>query len=298
MPTVKKLIFAPFFLISFGLLLYFITPTLKSFNFLFSLSVNNLLSLIVITCLIFLSSFFFVLFATLANSWKIVLPLGIIASLLPLIILKDALGLVFTVGMLISLLVSFINLENSLKSYLNFKPEAILGPSIKHLSSLLILVICVTYFLSINKIIQEQGFEIPDSLIDTAINLSSPQSQVKGMKIAQGSALTPELLKQYGIDPSVLDTLNNSANITKEAGKVSQDLIKQAVKDQIQGFLKPYLGFIPALLAVLLFFTLQSLTSILSLLIYPLLWVIFYILEKTGFVRFEKEMREVKKLVV
>jgi len=85
-----------------------------------------------------------------------------------------------------------------------------------------------------------------------------------------------------------LDSLNNS----------SQDLIKQTVKDQLEGFLKPYLGFIPALLTIILFLTLQSLTSFINLLIYPMLWIIFYIFEKTGFIKFTIEKRPVKKMVI
>ncbi len=103
---------------------------------------------------------------------------------------------------------------------------------------------------------------MPDSLIDTALKM------------------TPVNVPQAPNNP------------------IGTDLIKQTVKDQVQGFIKPYLNFIPAILAVLLFLTLQSLTSILNLLIYPLLWLTFLILEKTGFTKFEVEMRQVKKLVV
>lgn len=102
--------------------------------------------------------------------------------------------------------------------------------------------------------VQEQGFQIPDSLIDASLKLTD-QGQI-------------------------------------------DSLVKEALKDQIQNLIKPYLGLIPAVVAALLFFTLQALTSLVSLLIYPLLWLIFLILEKIGFVKFTTEMREVKKMVV
>ena len=146
-----------------------------------------------------------------------------------------------------------------MKTYLTFQPGAILGPSIRYLCSFLILAISITYFLSVNKLIQENGFQIPDSLIDAILKFT-PQTSLP------------------------IDLTNN--------------LIQQTVKDQLQNFLKPYLGFVPAVLAILLFFTLQSLTSLINLLIYPLLWITFLILEKSGFISFTTEMRPVKKMVI
>lgn len=254
MILLKKLIFAPFFLTAFGLLIYQINPLLKSYDFIFSLSINSFISLITLSAFISISSLIFVLFSGFSLDWKFIVPVGILASLFPVIFLNQALGLVFAAGVLISLLLTFITLENSMKTYLTFQPGAILGPSIRYLSSFLILAISITYFLSINKIVQEQGFQIPDSLIDTALKFTDQE------------------------------LINN--------------LVKQTVKNQVQNFLNPYLGFIPAVLAILLFFTLQSLTSILRLLIYPLLWVVFYVLEKTGFIKFTTETREVKKMVI
>ncbi len=260
MILVKKLAFAPFFIIFFGLLIYQINPLIKSYDFIFSLSINSLISLTFLSTLILLTSFAFVLFASLALNWKIVFPVGILASLFPIIFLNQAQGLVFAVGIFVSLLVTNISLENTMKTYLTFHPSSLLGPSIKHLSSLLIVVICITYFLSLNKVIQENGFQIPDSLVETVLKLN-PQPQEIPLNLGE-------------------------------------NFIKQAVQDQIQNFLKPYMGFVPALLAILLFFTLQSLTSIINLLIHPLLWLIFLMLEKSAFISFTTEMRPVKKMVL
>lgn len=288
MILLKKLIFAPFFLTAFGLLIYQINPLLKSYDFILSLSINSFISLIILSAFISISSLIFVLFSGFSLDWKFIVPVGILASLFPVIFLNQALGLVFAAGVLVSLLFTYVSLENTMKSYLTFQPSTLFGPSIKHLSSLLILVICVTYFLSLNKIVQETGFEIPDSLIDTALKftnqsqinqadnqLSLPPDQIELLK------KNPQLLKQSGLDPNLTD-----------------NLIKQTVKDQVQSFLKPYSGFIPATVAILLFFTLQAMTSLISILIYPLLWVTFLILEKTGFIKFTTETREVKKMVI
>lgn len=266
----KKLIYVPFFLIVFGLLIYQINPVLKTYDLIFSLSINSLVSLIILSALVSLTSFIFVLFASLSLDWKVIVPIGVFAALIPLIFLNPALGLVFAAGVLVSLLLTLITLENTMKTYLTFQPATLLGPSIRHLCSFLILAICVTYFLSVNKVIQETGFQIPDSLLETAIKFT-PESQPEQVGVSQ---------------------------LSKAPEDLTGSLIKQAAKDQIQNFLKPYLGFVPAVLAILLFLTLLSLTSIINLLIYPLLWGIFYILEKTGFIKFTVEQRPVKKMVV
>ena len=261
MPIVKKLIIAPLFLIIFSMLIYSLNPLFSSYDLIFNLSLSTLIQLLTLSSLILLSSLLFVLFATLAQDWKIILPVGIVASLIPLALVNPSLRIILTVGTLASLFLTYLTLESSLKSYLNFKPAVVLGPSIRHLSTLLVIILSMTFFLSINKIIQEKGFEIPDSLIDSAFLPQITPEQI-------------ELLKQ------------------------NPDLLKQAVKDQLQGVIKPYLGFVPTALAVLLFITLESIVSFLTIFIYPLLWLTFYVLEKTGFVKFTTEMRPVKKMVV
>lgn len=212
------------------------------------------------------------------------------------------------IGIFISLILTYVSLENSLKTYLNFKPYALLGPSIRHLTTFFIIVLCAVYFIFINKEVSEKGFQIPDSLIDSAINLASglgqtdkPETPAPKLSISSEQIellrQNPDLLRQSGLDPSILDTINQPAS-AKEPQDLTKDLTKQLVADQLDTILKPYLNFIPAVLAVLLYLTLQSLTSILNLLIYPLLWITFSILEKTGFVKFTTEMRPVKKIVV
>lgn len=312
MPTLKKLIFAPFFLFTFAILIYQLNPFLKSYDFIFSLSTDTLIQLAILTSLIVFTGFWFVLFASLAFDWKIVLPVSLVASLLPIVLISPSLGLILSVGTLSALLLIYLLVENTLKSYLNFEPNSLFGPAIKTLSSLLILVISLTYFLSISQVIQKTSFEIPDALIDTSLKLipqpkfgkqeSKPKQALPAIPPDQIELLkqNPDLLKQYGLDPSILDALDKPEK--NQPQQAPQDLltetVKQTIKDQLQTIIKPYQSVIPAVLAVLLFFILLSFISILNLLIHPLLWLIFYILEKTGFIKFTTEQRPVKKMVI
>ena len=172
MNIVKKLAFAPVFLIIFTLFVYRVTPLLASYDFFFSLSINTFLGLLILSFFISISCFLFVLFTTLASDWKMVLPVAFLSALIPMLFMEPALGLVFTVAIFISFLLTYLSLDSTLKSYLTFKPEALLGPSIRHLSGLLILAFCLVYFLSTSKIIAQAGFQIPDSLIETALKMT------------------------------------------------------------------------------------------------------------------------------
>lgn len=308
MILLKKLAVAPFFLIVFAILIYQLTPFLKSYDFIFSLSLDSLTQFIVVAGLIFLSSFLFVLLSTFASDWKISIPVGAAAAFLPFVFINPSLAMVFTIGIFISMLLTFLSLNTVLKSYLTFSPKAVLGPAIRQLSGLLIISFCIVYFFSTSKMVAEKGFQLPDSLIDTALkmtpmDLSTEQdaSSVQLPAISQDQInflkQNPDLLKQSGLDPKILDTLNQPKS-AKSTANPAKDLIKQTVTNQIQGYIKPFQNFIPAGLAIILFFSLQSLVAMINLLIYPLLWLTFYILEKTGFVKFEIEQRPVKKLIV
>lgn len=307
MILLKKLTFAFLFLISFIFLIYLITPLFKSYDFIFSLSLDTLINLIIISLLISLSSLLFILLVTTAQDWRLSIPVAVIGSMIPFGFIDPSLSIIFAVGVFVSLLLSNLNLDVALKNYLSFQPTSLLGPPIRHLTGLLILIICVVYFFSASKIIAQNGFQIPDSLVGAAIkmvplpetNTQTGQGNLPQVSKEQLDLLkkNPELVRQSGFDPQILENLTPQSIIQAPINAANK-LIEQTVKDQIQNFIKPYINFVPAGLAILLFLTLQSLTSIINLLIYPLLWLIFLILEKTGFVRFEVEQRPVKKLVV
>lgn len=281
---VKKLLFAPF-LLAFLALLVMLISQIKPENLIFSLDLQALIQLLQICLLITLTSFSFVLFATFASDWKFLVPISLLSALVPFFFLPTPGSLFLAVGILVAQILIFVSMQGALKSYLNFNPLQLFGLPIRQLSTLLILAICLSLFISINKTVEEKGFQIPDSLIESALKLTPlPES-------------TNTQLQQ--LDPTILDTLTPSKQTqTKASQNLLTDTLKQTIKEQLQTIIKPYLGIIPAVLAVLFFFILQSLTSIFNLLIYPLLWIIFYILEKSGFIKFTQEMRPVKKMVV
>ena len=307
MQYIKKLSFAPIFLIRLLFLLSLLSSLFRSYDFIFSLSLDTFFQLLTLSLLLGLVSISFVIFAALCNDWRFVVPVGILAALSPFLFFDPSLVIVFGIGILISILLIFVNLENVLKTYLTFQPAAILGPSIRHLTTLLILIISLTYFLSINKTVSEKGFSIPDSLIDTALKFTplpepmEEESSIPNLSISSDQIAllkqNPNLLEQFGLDPSVLDSLNQPQKTTTPKD-LTQSLLKEAVKAQFDNLIKPYASFIAPLLAVMLFLTLQALSSFVNLLIYPVLWIIFYIFERTGFVKFIEETRVVKKLVI
>ncbi len=319
MPTFKKLIFTPLFLLSLAAVFYQLNPFLKSADLIFSFSTDTFIKIILICFAILLSGIFFTILSALALDFKLIIPVILISSLIPFVFLSTSLAVVASVLIGVSLLISFIGLENKMKSYLTFQPTTLFNPSIKQLCGLLIISLSLVYYLSVNSEIQKNGFQIPDSLIDTAINLTPKDSNFQGFKaekIAQLPQLSedqikllkqnPELLKQFGIDPKTLDSLNISSaptNTAKNSTKPSvasgiNDLLKKTIKDQFQTILKPFQSFIPAILALLFFFSLQAFVAILSIFLSPLIWLIFYVLEKTKFITFTTEMREVKKMVI
>ncbi len=254
-----------------------------------------------------LTSLLFALFAGLSNDWKLVLPVSLVAALMPLLFLEQKTALIIAVGTAAILLLNFLYLENSLKSYLSFTPSTIFGPPIRHLSGFLILLIALTYFLSISNLIGQKGFEIPDQLIDQALKLSGQTSTQSEEQSATQPTISPEqlellkknpaLLKQFGVDPKMLNNLN-PGQTSQTIASTSNDLLKTTLKNQLNSMIKPYIGLVPAILAILFFFILQSLTALLNILVYPVLWLIFYIFEKVGFVSFITETRSVKKMTL
>lgn len=304
MPYIKKLAFAPLFLISLAFLFYFVNPFLKSTDIIFSLSLESFYQIIILSLLLITSGIFYVLFATCSQDWKYIIPVSLLASILPLFFVPLNIGIILAVSTLAILILTFSMLEVKLKTYLTFQPAVLLSPSVRQFTTLLIFATSFVYFLSINNQIQTQGFQIPESLIDTAIQASTPTQMPKENNFSlpeipqeqlEMLKQNPQLLSQFGLDANSLDQLIGNSSSSED---LSQNLIKNTVKDQLNQVFEPYLPIIPIVLAVLFFLTLQSITAFLSILISPLFWATFKILEKTGFVKFATEMREVRKLVV
>ncbi len=303
MNTVKKGIFGVVFLGVYAGMVMMVGPLVAEGNNIFSLDLGYLNRVIEVAGLLLLSGTLFAVFGILASDWAYVLPVSLLASVAPMLLLPVNVGYVLGVGTALSLIITYSLLSPRLKTYVNFSANQILGPSVKLLVTLLMLVISLVYFLNAKAAIDKNGFEIPDSLIETALKLS-PASEVSidsapKLPISQDQInelkKNPDLLKQYGVDPKILDTINQPA---KQVTNATNDLIKKTIKDQVAQLVRPYLGFIAPLFGLLFYLSLSTFTSLLMILVYPLLWLIFYLLKLSGYVHFEKEMREVQKLVV
>lgn len=309
MPILKKLIFAPLFLIIFGLLIFQLNSYFSSYDFIFSMSLETLKQFIIFSSLTLLSSLTFTLFASFAYDGRFIVPVVILASLMPLLFVPTSLAIILLIGILLSSYLVYLTLENTLKTYLTFDPSSLFGPSIRNLSFLLIVCFSIAYYLSVNPVIQKSGFQIPESLLNSALNFiprsqipaksetPQPQNQIPKEQL-ELLKKNPELLKQYGLDPGILDTLDQPQNSSTSTSSVTDQFLKKTLKDQLDKFLKPFVSYIPIFLGFLFFITLQSITSFLNLFIYPLLWIIFYLLEKSGFIKFTIEMRPVRKMIV
>ena len=324
MSPVKKLIFAPLFLVLITTSIYFYKLILDQYLNVFFTNWGGLYEFSLMAIPLILASLSYCLFVTFTQDIKYALTISAITALTPFAFLNINLSLVLAIGFLISLTIVYFNLQSILRSYTNFQPTQLLKGPIKLLNVFLLLTFTFGYYLNANAIIQKDGFKIPDSLIDWAVNmsLSSQQSMLlQGDKKYLAQVLTseqiellkqnPAILQQYGLTPEDLDSLSSQTTPQATQGSSSQtpiqtiaptgnmkNLLKTQINSMLDQTLKPYQFAIPIILAFM-FYSLASLILwILSFLLSPLLQLIFYIFEKTGFIKFEKEMREVKKIVI
>lgn len=312
MKLLKKLAFAPLFIVCFGFFSYFVLWIINSPYILLSWETRIAAVLAAVAGLLVLSAVSFIIFCTLAQDFFVTIPVALIATICPVVFLPAPLNMVFSAGSIAGFILSNIILRDKLKTYLTFDSSTLLSPPIKNLVTILIVILSFSYYLATNQTIQKEGFKIPDQLIDGvfgAVSAFTSQGlpQVKGVSyLAQMPGISreqvellkqnPQLLKQYGVDPDVLDSL--AADEPSGGSPDVNQLQKQLIQESIPKLLKPYEGIIPALLAVGLFFILQPITSLFMIFLKPLLMAVFWLLEKIGFIAFEKEMREVKKMVV
>ncbi|MCL4366659.1 hypothetical protein M1563_00610 [Patescibacteria group bacterium] len=309
MSLLKKILFAPLFLFALAEFINQLKQYLLNPYIIFNLDQATLLGILLLLGLLILASLLFGVFLTLANDWKIVAPVILCAAILPIALLNQPIntinpvsfilagGLVFILGFV------FVVLHANLASYLTFQPNIIISPAIKQTIALILILVSFTYYLSANMLIAKGGFTIPDSVFNFALQfipsseLPSTQSLSSQLQVTpeqlQLLQQNPQLLQAYGLDPSILNNLQTSSPQT-----TANSLIKQTLQQEFQKMLAPYQQYIPILLAILFYFTLQFITMFLNLLIPVFIWLVFLILEKTAFVKFTVEMREVKKLVV
>ncbi|MBI2022892.1 hypothetical protein HYS97_03535 [Candidatus Daviesbacteria bacterium] len=306
---IKKFIFAPLFLLFFALFLIKL-QSFSQIDLIFSLNRQVLIELLTLTGLLTLSSLFYAIFIALADDWRMVLPVGFVAATLPVIILEQNFSFVIALGVIFASGIAFLQLSRKLKNYLTFEADQLLTPGVKSFATLVILFVSLAYYFSASSDISKKGFEIPDSLIEASLkfapqpdqSLTPEQSSMLDTKIDPEEIAylkqNPKLIKQYGLDPKILDNPNLLEPLKNPASDISKELTKSLLKDQFNQAIAPYILWVPGILAVLNFVTLNSFVY-LFLLFAPLtLWLIFYLFEKLGFIGYKKEMREVKKMVV
>lgn len=310
----KKLIFALPFLIFYCAFLLVINPFLNNSNLLFSLEFQTLIQISLIEAFLLYTAIYFTIFVSFATNWKIVVSIVIVACLFPLLLVNPPLKVIITLGSLFSFMLTYLLLNKKLSNYITFHARTLLAPSIKHLITLLALTISFGFYLTTNSNISRNGFKLPDSLLDDSLKFATPQlskenqtqlSLANHLQISQEELQllkqNPESLTQFGLDPSIINTLDQTTlfESNKNSGVVNQNtVIKSIVQKQVEDLTKPYQHYIPFILALIFFITLQSYASLLSIILPLHLWLIFFILEKLGFIRYQIETREVKKLIV
>lgn len=324
MSPVKKIVFAPLFLIALTASIYFYKQILDKYLDIFFLEYGGLYEFGLMVIPLVLAGLFFSLHITFTQDIKYATVPAFIASIIPFVFLPFNLSLVIGGCLFAALLITFFSLQNNLKTYTNFQPRSLLTGPIKTLSTLILLTLTFGYFLHTNSIIQREGFKIPDALIDWSINmsLSGQGMNFKGEKysLAQLPTITqeqidllkanPEVLKQYGLSEKDLDSIvppskpaqfpnKDAATVIPSVPGIDlKDILKTQISNSLDQMIKPYLFAIPILLAVM-FYSLASLVLwIATIFLSPLISLIFYVLDTTGFTKYEKEMREVKKIII
>lgn len=299
----KKLSFAPLFLICFYLTLSQSKPFLDSVDSFFRVTPAYWQSVAIFVGLIMLTSLFFVLFVTLSQDWRIIAPILLASNLISFLVFANPLNLVMAVGFLTVGGLIYVLLDNKLKTYLNFQPGSLLSSSVVNFSKLLVFLFSLALFFNLSAGGNQKPFQVPDQIIDSVLQMLPQETPQQSTNPKLNNAKlpkeqldllqnNPELLQQFGLNAKNLDSLNLAA------GGSPTDLIKKTVSDQVNKFLEPYQTFVPAIFSFLFFTFLTSIVSLASLLVSPLLWLIFFSFEQTGFTKYIKEMREVKKLVV
>ncbi len=309
MSILKRIFFSIPFLICFIIFNNYLSIFLENTNNILSLNLTVYLQTLYLALFLILSGFFLIIFITLAEKWFLVIPVITIASVSSFLSYTPPIVYIMLIGSIISFLIIYITLLNKLKTYLSFSPTIILVPSIKHLVILLILISSISFYLIESSRIKANGFTIPTSILNQELNLvnsqlnqgvgqnnlnSIPQISAQNLQILKNN---PQALKQFGINPDIINNFIQNGAVNINTQSVPQSFTKNLIENQMNAFIRPYLKFIAPVLTLLFFLTLTSFTSLLELLLTPLVGTCFWILEKIHFTSYQIEMREVKKLI-
>src|SRR3989344_2625540 len=303
MKVFKRLLFAPIFLITLFFFFYFFNLYIKSETYPLATNPQMLFQFALLSGLALLSSLFFILFAILTQDWKLAVPVFALIDTVPLLFGLNPLNYLLAGGCFTLHCISYFLVDREIEQAVDFKPEALLSPPVKKLASFLIILISIGYFLTTNIRIQEKGFQIPDTLADTVLKMAPiPQATDINTSINQYSLEelsptkdqvrelknNPELLKQFGLEPEMLDQI-----------KVKQmKQPKRLINEQIQKLIDPYIQYISLILALIFYASLQFILNILSFLVSPLITLIFILLEKFKVISYVITTKEVRKMKI
>lgn len=301
MAILKKIIFGLLFLASISALIYAYKLVLSSYLDVYFKAYGGLYEFGLISILIILASLFFCLFVTFSQSFKYAGPLALLGSLSSFLFLTTNLSMVVGICLFLSLTLVYFNLQTMLKSYITFQPASLLNGPIKLLNTFILFSLAFGYFLNANSIIQTQGFKIPEAIINWSVDLTLRMQGTQDLNLLKQN---PDILKQLGINPNDLGSMPQSQN--KDSVKVvpslpginGRDIMNAQTGNMLDLVLKPYIFAVPFILTVMFYSYPSFILWVISIFLSPIILFIFYLFEKSGFVKFEKEMREVKKMVV
>src|SRR5258708_7124885 len=269
MALFKKLLFGLLYLVTFFLVLTQAKSLLKSTDIVFDFSQGTLIALGVFIGLILLSSLFFVIFITLSQDFKTIALILIISNLACFILFNNPENIILSLGFVSVGGLTYVLLDNKLKTYLTFQSTVLLTSPTLNFARLFILLFSLLFFFTLTTSLASKPFEIPDKVLDLALKLT-PQSldlnSSQNPNLTKGQKLSPELLKQAGIDQTAL----NNANLS-QLTELPKETLKKALQAQLAQIIEPYQSIMPLILAFLLFVSLTSLASLIGILISTLL---------------------------
>lgn len=261
----KKLIFGLPFILAVAAFAWQIEPFLQDFSLLFSFNFNLLYQTIMLVATIAMVAYLFTVFAVLASDWILVLPVIIIACLFTIIFVTAPMSFFLAIGLLVIFAISFAQTYNKVtKNPTSFHVSGDVVKPSGFLITLIILVASITLYFSVSA----SSDKAIQKIIDSVVSISS--GIMKTQQLPQNTA----------------------------AQDLALEAAKPMITKQVTDMIKPLRPAIPFLVVFYFYLNFQFLASIAAFFLSPLIYLLFWILQKTKFFHFEVEMRQVNKLVV
>lgn len=310
MPIFKKLIFAIPLLLSLAIFYIQANSFLQDFSALFSLDLNLIIKLVIFAATIVLVSYLFVIFVNLAVDYKLVVPVILVSVALSFLYSSDQINYYLAGGLLIAFGASYGLVYNKIKKDpTNFQVSGDVNKPSGQLATLIILAVAVALYFSAVKNNEQFIQKFIDSIVGLSSSFTQSQQLTENTSLAQTPNLpisqaeinqlkqNPELLKQFGLDPSILNQLDTKTK-TVTPQSIATEALKPVITKQVNDFIRPFVGIIPFLIVFIFYLNFQFAASILLFISSPLTYLLFMILEKVGFIKYEVTTRQVKKLIV